>query len=142
MNTTCIRWLLQLCVSGSVVVLAAGCGRSPTVPMAGQITLDGAALPTGTIVLTTLDGTPGPSVGCGIVDGRYSIPADRGPLRGVKYHVEIRSIDPNSASMKDPIPIFRDRVPAAYNSKSQLELAIPNDSTGVEKDFQLRSHTP
>jgi hypothetical protein len=139
LNSACIRWLLLLCALCSAFVVAVGCGRSPTVPLAGEITLDGAALPTGAIVLIPLDGKAGPSVGCGIVDGSYSIPADRGPLRGGKYRVEIRSIDPNSASMKDPFPIFRDRVPAAYNSQSQLELTIPADCSSVQKDFPLQS---
>jgi hypothetical protein len=143
-SNSCIRSLFLLYVSTIVLGVAPGCGRSPTVPLAGEITLDGAALPTGAIVLMPLDGKAGPSVGCGIVEGRYSIPAERGPLRGAKYRVEIRSIDPDSASKTDPRAVFRDRVPAAYNSQSQLELTIPADCSSVQKDFPLQTqqHLP
>jgi hypothetical protein len=137
-----LRWSLLLCVSIITVSALAGCRRSNTVSMAGQITLDGVALPTGTIVLIPMAKDSGPSVGCAIVDGRYAIPADRGPWRGVKYRIEIRSIDPASGSTKNPLsrgrPVFEDRVPPMYNSESQLELAVPEDSSGIQKDFQLQ----
>jgi hypothetical protein len=144
MNASCMRWRLLLLASSIAVCALTGCRRSDTVPMTGQITLDGAALPTGNVVLIPMDKNAGPSVGCAIVEGRYSIPADRGPLRGAKYRVEIRSIDPASGSTKDPLsggayPVFRDRVTAAYNSESKLDLAVPEDSRGLQKDFDLNS---
>jgi hypothetical protein len=131
--------LLALCASSIAFAGLVGCGQRPTLPMSGKIALDGVALPTGTIALTPIDKTAGPSVGSEIVDGCYNIQADRGPLRGGNYRVEIRSIDPNSASMKDPIPIFRDRVPARYNSASQLTLAIPSEASSVRRDYDLES---
>jgi hypothetical protein len=143
-NSLCTRWLPLLCASSIAFAGLVGCGRSPTVPMAGKITLEGIALPTGTIALTPIDNTVGPSVGCEIVEGRYSIAADRGPLRGGKYRVEIRSIDPDSGSTSDPrgggrFPVFQDRVPAAYNSASQLTLSVPSDAASVQQDFNLDS---
>jgi hypothetical protein len=137
-NHPCTRWLLLLCASSIALAGLAGCGRSPTLPMSGKITLEGVALPTGTIALTPIDKTAGPSVGSEIVDGCYSIQADRGPLRGGNYRVEIRSIDPKSASMTDPMPIFRDRVPARYNSASQLTLPIPSEASSVRQDYDLK----
>lgn len=146
MNVICLRWHLCCVWSVTLCALAAstGCRRSDTVSVTGQIALDGAALPTGTIVFTPIEKTAGPSVGCEIVDGRYSISADRGPLRGAKYRVEIRSIDPASGSTKDPrsggvYPVFRDRIPIAYNSASQLTLAVPEDAVNVQQDFSLDS---
>jgi hypothetical protein len=133
-------WSVTLCA----LAASTGCRRSDTVSVTGQITLDGTALPTGTIVFTPIEKTAGPSVGCEIVDGRYSISADRGPLRGAKYRVEIRSIDPASGSTKDPrsggvYPVFRDRVPTAYNAASQLMLAVPDEAANVQQDFDLDS---
>jgi hypothetical protein len=133
-------WSILLCT----LVAAAGCRRSDTVSVAGQVTLDAAALSTGTIAMVPTDKNAGPSVGCEIVDGRYSIPAARGPLRGVKYRVEIQSIDPASGSTKDPrsggrFPVFHDRVPAAYNSASQLTLSVPDDAANLQQDFNLDS---
>lgn len=144
-NSSLMRCHLFCLVSIALCILATatGCRRSDTISLTGQITLDGTALPTGNIVLIPMNKNSGPSVGCAIVEGCYSIPSDRGPLRGVKYRVEIRSIDPTSGSKSDPLsggryPVFRDRVPATFNSQSQLELAIPDDTTRLEKDFQLQ----
>lgn len=144
MNTIGSRW--YLCSVGSIalclLIASHGCRRTDTVSVTGKIALDGAALPTGNLVLIPMDTRAGPSVGCAIVEGRYSIPADRGPRRGVMYRVEIRSIDPASGSTTDPrsggvYPVFRDRVPAKYNSASQLTLSVPDDAANVQQDFDL-----
>lgn len=145
MNTNCLRrdihcvWGIALCVLTAV----AGCRRSDTVSVTGHIVLDDAALPTGTVVFAPIEKTAGPSVGCAVVEGCYNMPADRGPLRGGKYRVEIRSIDSDSGSTKDPrsgtLPVFRDRVPTKYNSMSQLTLSVPNDVADVQQDFSLDS---
>jgi hypothetical protein len=146
MNASYMRWNVLFLASSIALCAATGCRRSDAVSVTGQITLDGVVLPTGDVALIPIDKNTGPSVGCAIVDGRYSIPADRGAVRGAKYRVEIRSIDPASGSMKDHLgggayPVFRDRVPVAYNSESKLDLAIPEDSRGVQKDFDLKSRT-
>lgn len=125
-----------------MLVALTGCRRSDTVSLTGQISLDGKNLPTGTVVFTPIENTAGPSVGCDIAEGRYSIAADRGPRRGGKYRVEIRSIDPASSSTTggdEMSRIFRDRVPAMYNSASQLTLAVPEDAASVQQDFNLDS---
>jgi hypothetical protein len=145
MSTICMRWRPTCILSIALCALTAatGCRRSDTVSASGHVTLDGAALPTGTIAMIPSDKNAGPSVGCEIVEGRYSIPAARGPLRGAKYRVEIRSVDPASGSTKDPLsgtyPVFRDRVPAAYNAASQLTLSVPDDAANLEQDFNLDS---
>jgi hypothetical protein len=115
-----------------------------------------------------MDKSGGPSVGADLKEGRYEIPADHGPRRGGKYRVEISSVD-SSASvteaapeeakgnpMDDPAkalpsarlkplsgggPIFRDRVPPAYNFQSQLTLSVPEDAAKLQKDFDLHSKT-
>ncbi len=129
------RWRLfcELSLLSCALVAAPGCWRSPTVSVTGQITLDGAALPTGTMALIPMDKKSGPSVGCEIVDGKYNIPANQGPLRGAKYRVEIRSMDLSSGSTKNPLskgvyPVYQDRVPPIYNSESQLTLSVPEDA--------------
>jgi len=112
--------------------------------MAGQVTLDGAALPSGEIVLIPMQTNAGPTVGAGISDeGRYEMPASHGPRRGGKYRVEIRSIDPSSGSTKHPLsrgkPVFLDRIPVEYNAESRLELSIPDDASDFQHDFNLTS---
>ena len=97
----------------------------------------------GSIALIPLGKDGGPSVGGKVSEGRYEIAADKGPRRGVKYRVEFRSID-TSTGKPTPgggLPIYMDRVPPAYNSQSQLTLAVPADSGNLEKDFILDSKT-
>ena len=136
-----------LCIVVCALAAAPGCRRSDTVSVSGQVTLDGAALPTGTIAVIPVDKNVGPSVGSEILQGRYEIPAAKGPLRGEKYRVEIRSIDTGSGSIKDPLsggvfPVFQDRVPPAYNSESQLTLSVPADASArIQQDFTLQSKT-
>jgi hypothetical protein len=140
------RWCLRCVLSVAVCALATvpGCRRSDTVSVFGQVTLDGAPLTTGTMAISPMDQTAGPAVGCEIVDGRYEIPATRGARRGTEYRVEIRSIDPSSGSTKDPrsggvFPVYKDRIPPAYNSESQLTLSVSADADQVRQDFQLQS---
>jgi hypothetical protein len=136
------RWML-FCVLGVAFGAVVGCGRSDTVSLAGNVSLDGRALPTGTIELIPMDRQSGPAVGGELSEGRYQIPADHGPRRGVKYRVEIRSIDPASASTTHPLsrgrPVCLDRVPPAYNSESQLTLSVPIDAGNLQQDFELQS---
>jgi hypothetical protein len=137
-----VHWLLLLCVL-SVPFCAAGCRRSNTISAAGNVTLDGKALPTGTIALIPLDKQGGPSVGADLNGGHYEIPAEHGPRRGVKYRVEVRSIDPSSGSTTNPLSrglkVYMDRVPPAYNSESQLTLSVPADAGNLQRDFDLKS---
>ena len=135
--------LCALSVAFCALLTASGCQRSEKISMAGKITLDGVALPTGSISMIPLE--KGPSVGSEIVAGTYNIPTDHGPLRGAKYRVEIRSLDVSSGSTKNPLsggtfPVYEDRVPPAYNSKSQLELSVPEDADDLlQEDFELQS---
>jgi hypothetical protein len=137
------RWLLLFCAASVVFCMLAGCKRSNTVSLSGTVTLDGTALPTGTISLIPMDKEGGPGVGSGLSDGRYQIPAEHGPRRGVKYRVEIRSVDPSSGSTSNPLSgglvVYSDRVPPAYNSESTLTLAVPDDAGNLQKDFNLQT---
>jgi hypothetical protein len=148
-HTRSLLWLLVACFFTSA---ATGCRQRSTVPLSGNILLDARPLSTGTITLIPIDRAAGPSVGANIADGRYEVPAAKGPLKGQTYRVEIRSVDPASAStnkpnsqglLQEPLnlmkAVFKDRIPAAYNTKSQLTLSIPADAAVLQKDFELKS---
>ena len=138
------RWQLGGSILACVTVVATlGCSQSPTVPIAGRITLDGTPLPSGDIVLIPTQANGGPSIGGSITsDGTYNIPASQGPRRGGKYRVEIRSLDPESGSTKHPLsgtqPVYLDRVPTAYNANSELEITVPEDVKRLQQDFDLK----
>ncbi len=129
-------------IFGGLVVLA-GCGESSTASITGQVTLDGKALATGDIELIPERDTGGPTVGGSVMEGRFDIPAIRGPKRGGKYRIEIRSLDANSGSTSHHLSrgkaVYSDRIPSIYNSESKLSVAVPLDVSSIQQDFDLQS---
>jgi hypothetical protein len=139
------HWSYAIVFAAGTLMSAAGCGRSDTVSISGHVTLDKKSLTTGDIELIPDKVTGGPTVGGEIVEGQYDLPAVRGPRRGGKYRVEIRSLDRNSGSTKHPLSrgkmVFSDLIPPAYNTESQLSVSVPEDVSEVEQDFDLQSST-
>jgi hypothetical protein len=136
-------WIYAVALAAVTLTSAGGCGRSDTVSIRGNVTLDTKLLATGDIEFVPDKGTGGPTVGGEIVDGTYDLPAIRGPRRGGKYRVEIRSLDRKSGSTTHPLSrgkmVFSDLIPPAYNTESQLTVSVPEDASDVEKDFDLQS---
>jgi hypothetical protein len=131
-------------IACGTLAVSSGCGQSDTVSMSGQITLDRQLLATGDIELIPERNTGGPTVGGVIADGRYDLPTSRGPRRGGRYRVEIRSLDPESGSTNHPLSrgkkVYSDRIPAAYNTESQLSISVPENVSHLQKDFELQSN--
>jgi hypothetical protein len=99
-------------------------GRDSEPNVRGTVRLEGQVLPTGSIALAPIDGTPGPGGGSGIdKDGKYEI--KRG-LRPGKYRIEIRSTTTINRQVRNPtIPseLVAEEVsvvPEQYNAKSTL----------------------
>lgn len=132
------RWIL-----GAIVVLTfVGCSRSGRVGVEGAVTLDGTPLEKGSIQFRPAAGTAGPTAGGDIANGKFSIPAERGPFAG-KFTVQISSagctgrrvLDPRTNAMTDE---YGERLPAQYNSQSQLQADVA--SSGVTHlEFALKS---
>lgn len=123
--------------------LAAGCGRDTgQVRIRGDVSFDGQPLARGTIVFTPVEGTPGPSTGARIERGRYDVPADKGPIVGGHYKVEITAVrttgrtSPNAFDQgSSPLEVFEQFVPDTYNTRSTLRVIV---KTGVNTaDFAL-----
>ena len=71
--------------------LVAGCGGDSfdRVPLSGTVTCEGNANPSGGILATPAQtGTNAPNVSAPLADGKFSIPADQGPVAG-SYIFEI-----------------------------------------------------
>lgn len=124
-----------ICLVAAVCLAAAGCGKSKPI-MEGLVTLDGAPIEKGTIMLIPAKGK-GQSAGGGIVAGRYRITASPVP---VKVWINASRKD---GKMPDPLNpgsgVMVDRyveyVPDRYNEKTTLEVTI---TEGLNKhDFAL-----
>jgi acetyl esterase/lipase len=81
---------------------------APRVALRGSVTLDGAPLPRGSVILTPLQGEASPAVvayvfGTSEAPGHFLIPAERGPTPG-RYRVEVRQDARRWASnSRDPV---------------------------------------
>ncbi len=116
-----------------IVTLAfcCGCGRIDgpiRVAVAGNATVDGTPITEGSITFLPMSDTKGPVAGSPIVDGRYSIAAEKGPCVG-HYRVEIRGSRKTGRQVPAPGPnrassLMVDEVieivPAKYNTQSTL----------------------
>ena len=111
----------------------------------GEVTYDGKPLPDGTIRLLPQPGSAeGTATEGDIKDGRYEIPASIGPLAGLTYKVEIRAqkkvgtvanpFDPTGP----PLDRFDNYLPAVYNHKSTLTIAVADRESANQHDFHLK----
>ena len=123
--------------------LLCGCGSGDIGRGAihGHVTLDGQPLQQGRINFEPTAGTKGPTAGASIIDGRYSIDADKGPPLG-KNLVRINA---NKLSGKkvpssfggDKIDEIIEAIPKIYNTHSTLEREVRAGKN--EFDFELKS---
>lgn len=128
-----------------LLVCAAGCGRNTgTVSIGGAVSYDGQPVASGTIIFMPVEGTQGPSTGSAIEAGRYQVPAQKGPLAGGRYKVEITALQKTGKTVPNmfdpngqPLEAVEQFVPECYNARSKLMVTV---TAGANKaDFSLRS---
>jgi len=92
-----------------------GLGR---VEVRGKVTYQGAAVERGMITFRPMKDAKGPVAGAGIVDGKFLIPAEKGPVAGpAEVEVKIASVD--NASAKSEESALAKRGPGQLKSFSQ-----------------------
>jgi hypothetical protein len=133
--------LLALC---GVLSLLTGCGSNVggNVAVSGNVTYDGEPLKTGQVVFEPRG--PGRMAIGQLVDGRYSIAAERGPLPG-GYVVRITASRPSGETASagptggnELREVYEQFVPAKYNDGSELSIDIESQPS-VTHDFDLHS---
>ena len=133
------------CVCASILWASLGCSGTShepaRFPVSGSVELDGKPIQTGTITFIPEGATQGPSAGATINEGRFSIPAEGGPVKG-DYKVLINALrktgkqipvgspSPPGTMMEEKI----ESIPAQYNSASTLRVTIGATPT---HDFRL-----
>ena len=140
-----LEWLTGLagCVlSGLLLVLVSGCAPSgpQRVAISGSVTFDGKPVPKGMIAFISTGG--GPSTGGKIIDGRYDVPRDKGPLVG-NNKVQIQGWFPTGRKIPIPAPVPTDEmmdetvqlIPEKYNAATELTLEVMADTN--THDFDL-----
>lgn len=134
-----------LILAFSISLLGCGSSGPPRASIQGAVSLNGQPITKGTITFVPVAGsTGGSSAASEILEGKYNIPADKGPTFG-KYRVEIRwsKKTGNKIEMGSPAPPgtmvdeVKEAVPEKYNTKSTLEKDI--NSTKHDFEFKLDS---
>lgn len=136
------RRFLGLGLAAVAIIFVAGCGgSSDRLAINGMVTLDGAAIPKGSIALRPLESTRSPSAGAEIIDGQFSVPAEKG-VRPGQFRVEILAMRKTGKTIKDPVfgptEVEEQYLPARYNARSDLTAEITEDHAG-ELRFELNS---
>ena len=114
-----------------ILLLVAGGCSGQRGGVAGKVTLDGAALETGSISFLPIEGTESPTAGAVITNGAYEIPRDKGPMPGI-FRVEIRAQRKtgNKIPAGSPAPPGTlvdetvEAIPARYNKESTLRAEV------------------
>ena len=123
--------------------------------VSGGVTYQGKPVEDGMIQFIPSAETQGPTAGAEIKGGKFSIPAQNGPVPGT-YRVEVSSYqDVKKATQKDmagatfgrPLEQFqagdqtqmirRNVIPPKYNAASELKASIPKQSS-FEANFDLK----
>lgn len=123
----------------SLLIVAAGCGSKGPARFAvsGTVAYKGEALKSGAIQFEPLETGQGSAGGAPIVDGQYTIPAERGLAEG-NYRVRIYSGTTGEAPKEPPgpgVPIAAERIPVRYNVNSELKASI---RAGADNTFDYQ----
>jgi hypothetical protein len=123
------KTLLSLSAVVCYLFLTAGCGGdSRRQAIEGTVTLDGQPLETGQISFRPQPGSPGPTAGAPIAQGRFSIKPKGGTFAG-GFRVEITASRPTGRKVPDrftgsPVDEISQYLPAKYNTQSELTAQV------------------
>ena len=136
-------WVAKL----AVVLLLVGCGSKPEGPLrasvTGSVTLDGEPLKAGVVRFQPVEETSGPQTSINIVDGKFDVDEQSGPVVG-QHRVEIESSDDGGYAMDDE-EAFKKlqeqgirkievvKVPPQYNTRSTLQETVAEEGPNTFK---------
>ena len=119
-------------------LLMPGCGSGEAYhPISGTVLLNDQPLKKG--VITLFPTGAGTTVGGEIIDGKFTLPRDRGPTPG-KYRVEIVAFKPSGkkefdVDLNSQVDVEVQYLPPKYNTKSELECKVEQ---GGKNEFEFK----
>jgi len=125
-----------------LTLLLAGCSKSPTRRVTGEVSYKGEPITSGTIEFIPVEGTGGPTVGANITEGAYDVPAAKGPLADGTYRVKLWCVRDTGKFAPGPrypksTTIREDIFPPEYNIESKLQVKIDPNANPNRIDFHL-----
>ncbi len=131
-----------------IAVCCTGCGDSgpPRFSLSGQVTYDGQPVTNGSIAFEPTDASLGKSASADLIDGRYDIPRNLGPIVGT-YTVWIEAERPSGKKIRSEdgsgtIDQLAQYIPAAYNEDTTLQVEITDDRDDLDFSLEKVATTP
>lgn len=127
-----------------LLLVMTGCGGGiQRVAVEGEVSLDGKPIQKGSILFRPTGTTKGMTAGGEIIDGRYQLSADKGPVVGnniVEFYADFKTgrkvllvpHDPGSGSVDEYVQVFPER----FNTRSTVQCEIKSGESTY--DFNLR----
>ena len=124
-------FLTRLSLAYLLLLLLTGCGGIQRGAVEGQVSLDGQPIPKGSIFFRPTGETKGMTAGGEIIDGRYKLPADKGPVVGsniVEFYADLKTGrkvphvpgDPSAGMDDEILQVFGPQ----YNTQSKVTCQI------------------
>jgi hypothetical protein len=136
---TSLGWIIALSI-----VCIGGCDGSSPVGVTGEVSLDGAPLPAGTIVFEPVPGSDGQRRDATIENGHFVLPDEHGMLPGQTFQVVIKAFRktgrmyPN-ADRTASADEMEQYLPANYNAASTLRVTVSPNAKVNHHKFELNS---
>jgi len=89
-------------VAGLIAISGCGSDGLGRVPVEGTVTVDGAPMPSGSIVFVPADGTKGPKAAAIVENGQFSLEREVGPVAG-SHVVKVYESEPAAGPLDDPV---------------------------------------
>lgn len=141
MNFRCAYGFLVMFLCFCFLLPGCGSGNTPErATIQGQVTFDGEPVESGSIQFVPEPGVVGKPVATQISQGKYELPADKGPAVG-KNKVIIQAMKKTGKQVKDimgeMVEQQKEFIPSIYNEESELFVEIkPGSNT---EDFSLKA---
>jgi hypothetical protein len=122
-------------VAAIAVIASVGCSGASEgrAPIAGEVSVGGQPLASGRILFVPIAPNKGPAASAAVVDGRYEIDGDEGPVIGLN-RVEIEAdlgvaLDDEEAIARLGGRLPPQPIPPQYNRNSTLSVEVLADTT-------------
>jgi hypothetical protein len=109
-----------------------GLGR---IEVRGRVSYQGAPIQRGLITFRPASGLKGPVAGTVIIDGKFSIPAEKGPIAG-PHEVEVKIVNVDNGSVKSAEPALSKREPGQLISFSR-QVEVTKGVKEFESSFPI-----